>query len=205
MHTLPELPYRHDALEPWISGETLDYHHGTHHAGYIHKLNELIKDTELESLSLEALVRASADPSGAPNPLFNNAAQAWNHAFYWQCLTPHKGIPGGDLAEVLNSQFGSVAGFQQRFSQAALGNFGSGWTWLVATPDGRLEIVNTGNADTPLIGDRLPLLTCDVWEHAYYIDYRNARADYIQGFWKMVNWDFVAGGLRRLQQPRNAA
>jgi Fe-Mn family superoxide dismutase len=205
MHTLPELPYPHDALEPWISRETLDYHHGRHHAGYINKLNELIKDTELESLSLETLVRASADPSGAPNPLFNNAAQTWSHAFYWQCLTPHKGIPGGDLAEALTSQFGSVAGFQQRFSHAALGNFGSGWTWLVATPDGRLEIVNTGNAGTPLTGDRLPLLTCDVWEHAYYIDHRNARADYIQGFWKVVNWDFVAGGLRRLHQPQNAA
>lgn len=205
MHTLPELPYPHDALEPWISRETLDYHHGKHHAGYINKLNELIKDTELESLSLAALVRASVHLSGEPNPLFNNAAQAWNHAFYWQCLTPYKGTPGGHLAEALNSQFGSVEGFQQRFSQAALANFGSGWTWLVASPDGRLEIVNTSNAGTPLTGDRLPLLTCDVWEHAYYIDYRNARADYIQGFWKHANWEFVASSLRRLHQPQNAA
>jgi Fe-Mn family superoxide dismutase len=205
MHTLPELPFSHDALEPWISRETLDYHYGKHHAAYINKLNELIKGTERESLSLEALVRASADSYGAPNPLFNNAAQAWNHNFYWQCLTPNRGTPGGHLAEALNSQFGSVEGFQQRFSQAALGNFGSGWTWLVATPDGRMEVVNTGNAGTPLIGAGIPLLTCDVWEHAYYIDYRNARADYIQGFWKLVNWDFVAGRLRHLQQPQNAA
>jgi Fe-Mn family superoxide dismutase len=205
MHTLPELSYPRDALEPWISGETLDYHHGKHHASYINKLNELIKDTDLDALSLEALVRASADPSGEPSAVFNNAAQTWNHAFYWRCLTPYKGVPDNNLADALNSQFGSIEGFQQHFSQAALGNFGSGWTWLVATPDESLEILNTSNAGTPLTIDKIPLLTCDVWEHAYYIDYRNARADYLQGFWELVNWDFVNSGFRNLHRPQNAA
>ena len=205
MHTLPELPYPHDALEPWISRETLDYHYGKHHAAYVSKLNGLIEGTDLESLSLEALMRASAEESGKPNAIFNNAAQAWNHAFYWQCLTPDKTVPGGELAHALNSEFGSVEGFQKAFSQAALDNFGSGWTWLVGTAAGKLEIVNTSNAGTPLTAGQTPLLTCDVWEHAYYIDYRNARADYLQGFWKLVNWDFVAAGIRRLGQPLDAA
>jgi len=205
MFTLPDLPFPRDALEPWVSRETLDYHHGKHHAAYVHKLNTLVENTELESLSLESLVRASAESSAPTNPVFDNAAQAWNHAFYWQCLTPQKSVPDGVLSDLLNAQFGSVAGFQQRFSQAAMDNFGSGWTWLVSGRDGKLEIVNTRNAGTPLTTDKTPLLTCDVWEHAYYIDYRNARADYLQGFWKVVNWDFAGLGLRRLVKPQNAA
>jgi Fe-Mn family superoxide dismutase len=205
MQTLAELPYPHDALEPWISRETLDYHHGKHHAAYVSKLNELISGTELEDLSLEALVRDSSGKSERPNPIFNNAAQVWNHGFYWQCLTPDQSVPAGELANALNSRFGSVAGFQQNFSQSALENFGSGWTWLISTPAGKLEIVNTTNAGTPLTDGQTPLLTCDLWEHAYYIDYRNARADYLQGFWKLVNWDFVTAGFRRLGRPQTAA
>jgi Fe-Mn family superoxide dismutase len=205
MHTLPKLPYSHDALEPSISRETLDYHHGKHHATYVKKLNDLIKGTELESLPLEELVRVSARERQRLGAVFNNAAQAWNHGFYWHCLTPDKTVPAGDLINALNERFGSVEGFQKAFSQSALANFGSGWTWLVSNADGELEIVNTGNADTPLTTGQIPLLTCDVWEHAYYIDYRNARADYLQGFWRLVNWDFVAAGFSRRQRPQDAA
>jgi superoxide dismutase, Fe-Mn family len=205
MHTLPKLNYPNDALEPWLSRETLDYHHGRHHAAYIDKLNALIKGTEFEALSLEALVRHSAGLSDAPGALFNNAAQAWNHDFYWQCLTAEKSVPARELADALTGRFGSVEGFRQQFSRAALENFGSGWTWLVMTPQDTLEIVSTGNAGCPLTDGRTPLLSCDIWEHAYYIDYRNARADYIQGFWKIVNWDFVEAGLRRNSRSRNAA
>jgi len=205
MHTLPELPYPNDALEPWLSRETLDYHHGRHHAAYIDKLNGLIKGTDFEPLSLEALVRHSADLANGPDPVFNNAAQAWNHAFYWQCLTPEKSPPACELADALTDRFGSVEGFQQRFSRAALNNFGSGWTWLVMTPQDTLEVVNTSNAGSPLTEGQTPLLCCDVWEHAYYIDYRNARADYLQGFWKIVNWDFVEAAFRRHSRSRNAA
>jgi Fe-Mn family superoxide dismutase len=205
MHTLPELNYPNDALEPWLSRETLDYHHGKHHAAYIDKLNALIKGTEFEALSLEALVRHSAGLSDVPDALFNNAAQAWNHDFYWQCLTAEKTVPARELADALTGRFGSVEGFRQQFSRAALGNFGSGWTWLVMTPQDTLEIVNTGNAGCPLIDGQAPLLTCDIWEHAYYIDYRNARTDYIQGFWQIVNWDFVEAGFRRNRRSLNAA
>ena len=206
MHTLAELPYPHDALEPWISRETLDYHHGKHHAGYVSKLNELIRGTELDELSLEALVRASAGRSERPNTLFNNAAQVWNHGFYWQCLTPNRCVPAGLVVDALNSRFGSVTGFQQNFSAAALEKFGSGWTWLVSTAEGKLEIVNTSNAGTPLTDGLTPLLTCDLWEHAYYIDYRNARAEYLQSFWRLTNWDFVAVRLsRRFERPLDAA
>lgn len=205
MHKLPELPFSPDSLEPWISRETIDYHYGKHHATYVNKLNELIQDTELETLELEAVVCASADSKGKPSPVFNNAAQAWNHAFYWQCLTPKTESPSGDLAERLIRDFGSVETFQEKFTNAAVGNFGSGWTWLVAKPDGSLAIINTSNAATPLTGEDIPLLTCDVWEHAYYIDYRNVRADYVQGFWKHVNWAFVATQLSRLDATENAA
>ncbi len=205
MQELPELPYPRDALEPWLSRETLDYHYGKHHAGYVRRLNELIEGTEQANLTLEELVRISATASGAAAALFNNAAQAWNHAFYWQCLSPRSTFPSGYLAERLHAQFGSIDAFQRSFSQMALENFGSGWTWLVGGAGAALEIINTANAGTPLTAGKTPLLTCDVWEHAYYIDYRNARFDYLQGFWKVVNWDFVAAGLGRVYQPQDAA
>ena len=205
MHSLPQLPYALDALEPYLSRETLDYHYGKHHRAYVNKLNDLIKGTDLEHQSLEATIRATRPAPGHSNPTFNNAAQAWNHHFYWQCLTPRTSVPNGVVAEVLNRQFGSVEGFRRHFTQAALETFGSGWTWLVSSNDARLEILSTSNADTPLAQDKTPLLACDVWEHAYYIDYRNARAEYLQSFWKLANWDFVAARLRRLEPSLDAA
>jgi superoxide dismutase, Fe-Mn family len=205
MHKLPELPYSLDALEPHISRETMDYHYGKHHRAYVNKLNGLIQDTDLEHLSLEAIIRATASLTGRPSPIFNNAAQAWNHAFYWQCLTPRACTPGVAAAEAINAQFSSVEEFQHQFTQVALNTFGSGWAWLVGNNDGKLEIVSSSNADTPLKGDRIPLLTCDLWEHAYYIDYRNARAEYVNAFWKVLNWDFLETSIRQFQQSRNAA
>jgi len=205
MHKLPELPYGLDALEPHISRETMDYHYGKHHRAYVNKLNELIQGTDLEHLSLEAIIRVTGSSSGQPGPVFNNAAQAWNHAFYWQCLTPRACTPGVAAAEAINAQFGSVEEFRHRFTEVALHTFGSGWAWLVGDNDGNLEIVSTSNAETPLTGDRIPLLTCDLWEHAYYIDYRNARAEYVTAFWKVLNWDFLETGIRQFQQSRNAA
>lgn len=205
MHTLPELPYRHDALEPYLSREALDYHYGKHHRAYVNKLNELVKGTDYEHVSLEALVRATRPSAGRSSPVYNNAAQAWNHAFYWQCLTPGFTPPDTHLREVLTARFGSVDDFQLGFARAAVSTFGSGWTWLVANGDGQLDIVSTANADTPLATGQVPLLTCDVWEHAYYIDYRNARAEYLTAFWKIVNWDFVAANLRHLRQASHAA
>jgi len=205
MYALAKLPYALDALEPYISRETLDYHHSKHHRGYVDKLNDLITGTDLENMSLEAVVRANSPPLGRSNPIFNNAAQAWNHQFYWQCLTPQASVPNGVVSEGLNRQFGSVEGFRQRFTKAALDTFGSGWTWLVSTDDGCLEILSTSNADTPLTQNKIPLLTCDVWEHAYYIDYRNARAEYLQSFWNLVNWDFVAANLQLVSMPLDVA
>jgi Fe-Mn family superoxide dismutase len=200
MHTLPELPYPMDALEPYISRETLDYHYGRHHRAYVNKLNELIKDTDFEHMSLEAVVRASRAAHGQPDPVYNNAAQAWNHAFYWQCLTPQETTPVPHLRTVLDSHFGSLENFHLQFTHTAVSTFGSGWAWLVAGYNGELEIISTPNADTPLAEGRVPLLTCDVWEHAYYIDYRNARADYLAAFWKIVNWDFVVANLRHVDE-----
>jgi len=205
MHELPELPYPPDALEPYISRETMDYHYGRHHRAYIDKLNELVKGTDLEHAELEAVVRATRPAPGESNPTFNNAAQAWNHAFYWQCLTPGASIPGAVVSEAVNARFGSVEGLRRQFSRMALDTFGSGWTWLVGGADGGLEIVSTSNADTPLTEGAVPLLACDVWEHAYYIDYRNARAEYLTGFWNIVNWNFVEANLRRLLAARQAA
>jgi Fe-Mn family superoxide dismutase len=205
MHTLPELPYPRDALEPHISWETLDYHYGKHHRAYVNKLNELVKGTGYENASLEEIIRATRPASGHSSPVYNNAAQAWNHAFYWQCLTPQQGSPQTGLQRALSAAFGSVDDFQQQFSRAAVGTFGSGWAWLVTGKDRGLEIITTGNADNPLAGDRMPLLTCDVWEHAYYIDYRNARAEYLDAFWKMINWDFVAERYGQLHESSNAA
>ena len=189
-HILPALPYPRDALEPHISAETIDYHYGKHHAGYVEKLNGQLPGSEFESASLEEIIRK------ASGTIFNNAAQVWNHTLYWNCLSPDGGgEPDGDLARLVNEQFGSFAMFKERFSKSAASNFGSGWTWLVKNPDGRLDIVNTGNAGNPLTDGRQPLLTCDVWEHAYYIDYRNSRAKYLEAYWKLVNWDFVAQRL----------
>ena len=205
MHKLPELPYSLDALEPHISRETMDYHYGKHHRAYINKLNGLIQNTDLEHLSLEAIIRATAPSTGRPSPIFNNAAQAWNHAFYWQCLTPRACTPGVAAAEAINAQFGSVEEFRHQFTQVALNTFGSGWAWLIGNNDGKLGIVSTSNAETPLTRDRIPLLTCDLWEHAYYIDYRNARAEYITAFWKVLNWDFLETNIRQFQQSRHAA
>ncbi len=188
--SLPELPYAKNALEPHISAETLEYHYGKHHKTYVDKLNGLVEGTDMANQSLEEIIRS------ASGGLFNNAAQVWNHTFYWHCLSPDGGgAPSGKLAELIDRDFGSFDEFVEKFDASAVGNFGSGWTWLVQNPDGRLEIVNTDDAETPLIGAAKPLLTCDVWEHAYYIDYRNARPKYLEAFWKLVNWDFVASNL----------
>ncbi len=188
--TLPPLPYELDALEPHISKETLEYHYGKHHATYVTNLNNLVKGTENESKSLEEIVKNS---SGG---LFNNAAQVWNHTFYWNGLSPNGGgEPTGALAEAINAKWGSFEKFKEEFNKAAAGNFGSGWTWLVKKEDGTLDIVNTDDAETPLTTNDTPLLTCDVWEHAYYIDYRNARPKYLENFWNLVNWDFAAGNM----------
>lgn len=186
-HTLPALPYAMDALQPHISAETLEYHYGKHHATYVTNLNNLIKGTEFESATLEDIIRK------ASGGLFNNAAQVWNHSFYWNCLTPKaSGAPSGALADAINAKWGTFDQFKAEFTKSALGNFGSGWTWLVKKADGSVDLVNTSNAATPLTGADKPLLTCDVWEHAYYIDYRNARAKYVENFWNLANWDFVA-------------
>jgi Fe-Mn family superoxide dismutase len=187
-HELPPLPYPLDALEPHISRETLEYHYGKHHQAYVTNLNNLIKGSAFENMPLEQIVKEA--PAGG---IFNNAAQVWNHTFYWNSLSPQGGgEPSGRLAEAIQKKWGSFEVFKDAFSKAAVGNFGSGWTWLVKKADGALDIVNTANAQTPLTGPDRPLLTCDVWEHAYYIDYRNRRPDYVGAFWKIVNWAFAA-------------
>jgi len=189
-HALPDLPYEKNALQPHISPETLDYHYGKHHATYIANLNKLIAGTEFESASLEDIIKK------ASGGIFNNAAQVWNHTFYWNSLSPNGGgSPQGDLAKAIDAAFGSAAEFKAKFSASAAGNFGSGWTWLVKNSKGALEIVNTSNAGNPMTDGMTPLLTCDVWEHAYYIDYRNARPKYLEAFWSLVNWDFAAQNL----------
>jgi Fe-Mn family superoxide dismutase len=190
-HQLPKLPYAKDALAPYISAETIEYHHGKHHKAYVDNINRLITGTEFEKVSLEEIIRKS---SGG---IFNNAAQVWNHTFYWNCLSPNGGgEPAGELADELIKQFGSFAQFKEKFTNAAVTLFGSGWAWLVKNSNGTLSIQATSNAHTPLREGNKALLTCDVWEHAYYIDYRNARAKYVEGFWDMVNWDFVAANLK---------
>ena len=186
-HKLPELPYALDALAPTISKETLEFHYGKHHQTYVTNLNNLIQGTEFENASLEEIVKKS---SGG---IFNNAAQVWNHTFYWFGLSPNGGgEPTGALAEAINAKWGSFDEFKKAFNAVAAGTFGSGWAWLVKAADGSLDLVSTSNAATPLTTDKTPLLTCDVWEHAYYIDYRNSRPNYLEGFWKLVNWDVVA-------------
>ncbi len=188
-HKLPELPYALDALAPHISKETLEFHYGKHHQTYVTNLNNLIKGTEFENASLEEIVKKS---SGG---VFNNSAQVWNHTFYWHSLSPKGGgEPKGAVADAINKKWGSFAKFKEEFTKTAVGTFGSGWAWLVKKGDG-LDLVSTSNAATPLTGADKPLLTCDVWEHAYYIDYRNARPKYLDAFWSLVNWDFVAKNL----------
>ncbi len=184
---LPELPYAKDALAPHISEETLEFHYGKHHQTYVTKLNGLIPGSEFEGKSLEEIVKSS---SGG---VFNNAAQIWNHTFYWNCLSPNGGgEASGAVAEAINTAFGSFEKFKEEFTNSAINNFGSSWTWLVKNADGSVAIVNTSNAATPLTDDSVtPILTVDLWEHAYYIDYRNARPAYMEAFWKLVNWEFV--------------
>ncbi|MFU8788864.1 MAG: superoxide dismutase [Fe] [Methylobacter sp.] len=184
---LPALPYAKDALAPHISAETLEFHHGKHHQTYVTNLNNLVPGTEFEGLSLEEIIMKS---SGG---IFNNAAQVWNHTFYWNSLAPSAGgEPTGALADAINATFGSFASFKEEFTKCAVTTFGSGWAWLVQNADGSLALVSTSNAACPLTTGQKPLLTCDVWEHAYYIDYRNARPAYLEAFWALVNWDFAA-------------
>ncbi len=184
---LPALPYAKDALAPHISAETLEFHHGKHHQTYVTNLNNLVPGTEFEGLSLEEIVVKS---SGG---IFNNAAQIWNHTFYWNSLAPNAGgEPTGELADAINVTFGSFAKFKEEFTKTAITTFGAGWAWLVKNPDGSLALVSTSNAGCPLTAGQTPLLTCDVWEHAYYIDFRNARPAYLEAFWALVNWDFAA-------------
>lgn len=184
---LPPLPYAKDALEPHISAETLDFHHGKHHNTYVVKLNGLLPGSEFEGKTLEEIITSA--PAGG---VFNNAAQIWNHTFYWNCLSPNGGgEPTGAVADAINAKWGSFADFQAALNDKAVNNFGSSWTWLVKNADGSIDIVNTSNAGCPLTEGQTPLLTVDLWEHAYYIDYRNVRPDYLKGFWALVNWEFV--------------
>lgn len=190
--TLPALPYAMNALAPHISEETLEYHYGKHHAAYVNNLNKLITDSEYENLTLEEIIKKSK-----AGGIFNNAAQVWNHTFYWHCLSPKGGDePTGKLADAIIKAFGSFKDFQEQFTQTAIGTFGSGWAWLVADKDGNLKITSTSNAGTPMTEGQQALMTCDVWEHAYYIDYRNARPEYLKAFWSLVNWDFIASNMR---------
>ncbi len=199
-HKLPELPYAMDALQPHISKETLEYHYGKHHMAYINNLNKLIKGTEFENLGLEDIIRKS---SGG---IFNNAAQVYNHTFYWNCLSPKGGgLPSASCKETagaIENKFKSFDEFKKEFSQAAATLFGSGWVWLVKNSDGSLEIMTASNAGNPLTSGKTSLLTIDVWEHAYYIDYRNARPTYIEHFWNIVNWDFVAKNFHSTENKK---
>ncbi|HEX7506356.1 MAG TPA: Fe-Mn family superoxide dismutase [Polyangia bacterium] len=190
-HKLPELPYAKTALAPHISAETLEYHYGKHHATYVANLNKLIAGTEFAESSLEDIVKK------ATGGLFNNAAQVWNHSFYWNCLSPKGGgEPSGALADAIAKNFTSFSAFKEKLTAAAVTQFGSGWAWLVKNSDGSLAIEQTSNAATPLKDGKKPLLTVDVWEHAYYIDYRNARPAYLEAYWKLVNWEFAAANLK---------
>ncbi len=186
-HTLPALPYAKDALAPYYSAETLEFHHGKHHNAYVVNLNNLQKGTEFEALGLEEIIKK------ASGPVYNNAAQIWNHSFFWNCMKPNGGgAPQGALADAINAKWGSLDAFKEAFTKSAVGNFGSGWTWLVKKADGSVDIVNTGAAGTPLTSADKALLTIDVWEHAYYIDYRNMRPKFVETFLSnLVNWDFA--------------
>jgi superoxide dismutase, Fe-Mn family len=186
-YELPALPYEKNALAPLISEETLEFHYGKHHKTYVDKLNALVPGTEFEGKSLEEVVKTST------GGIFNNAAQIWNHTFYWHCLSPNGGGDAtGSVADAIAKAFGSFAKFKEEFTASSINNFGSSWTWLVKKADGSVAIVNTSNAGTPLTDSTVtPLLTVDLWEHAYYIDYRNARPKYLEAFWSLVNWEFV--------------
>lgn len=187
---LPPLPYKMEALEPFISKETLEYHYGKHHQAYVNNLNNLVPGTEFAGASLEDIIKKSA------GGVFNNAAQVWNHTFYWECLSPDGGgEPKGTVADAIAESFGSFAEFKDQFTKAAATLFGSGWAWLVKNEAGKLEIVQESNAGNPMTSGKTPLLTCDVWEHAYYIDKRNARPEYIADFWNLVNWDYLKANL----------
>jgi len=181
---LPALPYAKDALAPHISAETIEYHYGKHHQTYVTNLNNLVPGTEFEGLSLEEIVKKST------GGIFNNAAQVWNHTFYWNGLAPNAGgEPTGALADAINATFGSFEKFKEEFTKCAVTTFGSGWAWLVKNADGSLALVSTSNAGCPLTAGQTPILTCDVWEHAYYIDFRNLRPKYLEAFWALVNWE----------------
>lgn len=204
---LPPLPYALDALAPHISKETLEYHHGKHHKAYVDKLNSLIPSTPFENLSLEQIIVQAGEimskPAFIPNydrptiNIFNNAAQVWNHTFYWDCMSPNGGgeMADSDALTALRHLFGSIDGFKEKFTEAAMSQFGSGWVWLVKSAIGSLEIITTSNADNPMVERQTPMLVCDVWEHAYYIDTRNSRQNYMENFWKVVNWDFVVKNI----------
>lgn len=188
---LPALPYEKTALQPHISAETLEFHHGKHHNAYVTNLNNLVPGTEFEGKTLEEIIKSST------GGIFNNAAQIWNHTFYWHSLSPNGGgEPTGALADAINATWGSFAAFQEEFNKMAVGNFGSSWTWLVKKADGSLAIVNTSNAATPITEEGVtPLITVDLWEHAYYIDFRNVRPDYLKAFWALANWEFAASNF----------
>jgi Fe-Mn family superoxide dismutase len=198
IHQLPELPYSLDALEPYISKETLEYHYGKHHAGYIKNLNSEIQGTEYADMSLEKLVK------NTNGQVFNNAAQVWNHTFYWHCMTPGGTSAKGDVLEAIKRKFRSLESFETEFAITATSHFGSGWIWLVLDEQGKLAITSTHDADTPLRHNHVPLLACDVWEHAYYIDYRNSRAEYLKNYWHVVNWDFVNEQFAQAQRRKAA-
>ncbi len=192
VHELPKLPYAREALAPHISAETIDFHYGKHHQAYVNKLNSLIQGTPYENATLEEIIRK------ASGGIFNNAAQVFNHTFYWNCFTPKStGHPDGKFARNLESTFGSFDAFKGIFTDAAVGLFGSGWCWLMKKDDGSMSVTAMSNACTPLTDGYIPLLTCDVWEHAYYIDYRNSRPGYLNAFWQLVNWDFVAANFEK--------
>jgi Fe-Mn family superoxide dismutase len=194
IHKLPELPWGRDALAPHMSAETIDYHYGKHHAAYVKKLNDAIASTKYEPMALLDIVRTSKADGNAG--VFNNAAQHVNHSFFWECLSPDGGgDPTGAVKDAIVASFGNVDAFRDAFTKEAVGHFASGWAWLVREADGKLAVISTHDADTPFARNTKPLLTCDVWEHAYYVDHRNDRAQFLGSFWKLVNWDFVAKNL----------
>lgn len=186
MFKLPDLPYESSAFGSWLSSESFEFHYGKHHKAYVDKLNAAIEGKAQAEQSLEQIVKE------AKGGLFNNAAQAWNHTFFWHCLTPQTLSPSSELESAIKSSFGSIDDFKTKFKEASAGQFGSGWGWLVKDGSGKLEIVTTANAETPITGDKTPILTCDVWEHAYYIDHRNARPSFLDGYMKHINWDFAS-------------
>ncbi|MFA4875316.1 MAG: superoxide dismutase [bacterium] len=194
-HTLMKLPFANNALAPHISAETIEYHYGKHHQTYVTNLNHLLTGTGLEGMPLEELIVSGLErcPADKRTGIFNNAAQVFNHNFYWYTVTPGGATaPAGKLGTAIDETFGSFTNFKEKFTNTAVGTFGSGWAWLVKTRDGKLEILSTSNANTPIVEKKTPLITCDVWEHAYYIDYRNARPKYVEAYWNLVNWDFAA-------------